>query len=112
MKNLLIIFALLAISLSAYAHAASDLRASYKAATQTLELSFDHSVRNAQEHYIQSIEIRLNGTMIISQVATGQDTASGGEYIYKIPNLKKNDKIEITLICNKGGKKSASMILK
>ncbi len=112
MKNLLIIIAFLAVSVGAFAHAASDLRASYKASSQTLELSFDHSVRDPQNHYIQSIEIRLNGTMIISQVASAQDTASGGEYIYKIPNLKKNDKIEITLICNKSGKKTASMVLK
>ncbi len=112
MKHLIIIVALLAFSLCAYGHAASDLKASYKSADQTLELSFDHSVKDPLTHYIQSIEIRLNGTMIISQVATGQDTASGGQYIYKIPNLKKNDKIDINLVCNKGGKKSASMVLK
>ncbi len=112
MKHLLIIFALLALSLAAYAHAASELQASYTAATQTLKLGFDHSVKNPQDHFIQSIEIRHNGTMIISQVAAAQDSASGGEYFYKIPNLKKNDKIDISLICNKSGKKSASMVLK
>ncbi len=112
MKHLLMIVALLALAIGIHGHAASDIQASYKAATQTLELGFDHDVKNPQNHFIQSIEIRLNGTMIISQVASAQDTASGGQYIYKIPNLKKNDKIEITLICNKGGKKTASMILK
>ncbi|NLH93656.1 MAG: hypothetical protein GX466_05475 [Candidatus Cloacimonetes bacterium] len=112
MKNLLFIFVLLALSFGAFGHAATELQASYTAATQTLKLSFDHSVKNPQGHFIQSIEIRHNGTMIISQVASAQDSTTGGEYIYKIPNLKKNDKIDITLICNKGGRKSASMILK
>lgn len=112
MKHLLISIALLALSFGAFAHPASELQASYTASTQTLKLSFEHSVKNPLDHYIQSIEIRHNGTMIISQVASAQDTASGGEYIYKIPNLKKNDKIDITLICNKSGRKTASMVLK
>lgn len=112
MKNLLIIIALLAISIGAWAHPASDLRASYKSSSQTLDISFDHNVKNPNDHFIQSIEIRRNGIMIISQVAKAQDTATGGGYIYKIPNLIKNDKIEITLICNRGGKKVATMVLK
>ncbi len=112
MKNLLLIIALLSLSLMAHAHAASDLQASYRAASQTLEISFQHDVRNPQNHFIQSIEISLNGRMIISQVASAQDSATGGELLYKIPNLRRNDKIDITLICNQGGRKTASMILK
>jgi hypothetical protein len=112
MKHILITLALLALAFGVFAHAPGDINASYTASNKTLNISFDHKVADAKLHFIQSIEVRLNDTMIISQVASAQDSAEGGSYIYRIPNLKKNDVLTITLICNKGGKKSASMILK
>ncbi|NLW19334.1 MAG: hypothetical protein GXY81_06565 [Candidatus Cloacimonetes bacterium] len=112
MKNTLIILALLAIACGLFAHPADEIYASYKAASQTLEISFDHKVKDSKEHYIDHVEISLNGKTIITQTARTQNDNTGGSFIYKIPNLQKNDKLEITLTCNKGGKKSTVMALK
>lgn len=112
MKKTLIFLALLAIACGLFAHPADEIRASYKASSKTLEVSFDHKVKDAKAHYINSIEIRLNGDKIITQSVRSQRDKSGGSFIYKIPNLQKNDKLEIILICNKGGRKSTTMVLK
>jgi hypothetical protein len=111
MKHLLLIFALMLFCISVYAHPASDVTAKYSAANQTLTINFDHVVKDASDHYISGIEVRLAGKMIISQVASAQDNLKGGEFIYKIPNLRKGDILEITTICNKTGKKSVKMTL-
>ncbi len=112
MKQTLVMIAFLAVSAMAIAHPAADINASYSAQDKTLAISFDHKVSDPTEHFIQGVEVRLNDKMIISQVNTAQDSSTGGSFIYRIPNLRKNDVLKITLICNKTGKKSASMILK
>ena len=55
--------------------------------------------------------MRLNDVTIISQVASAQDTAEGGQFLYRVPNLKKGDVLDIILDCNKGGRNSRKMIL-
>ncbi len=112
MKKTLFLIAMLALAIGLFAHPADEIRASYKASNQTLEISFDHKVKDANAHFIDSVEIRLNGDMIITQLTHAQIDNSGGSFLYKIPNLQKNDKLEIILICNKGGKKSTTMVLK
>ncbi len=112
MKQTLAILALSAFCAIAFAHPASDINASYSAQNQTVSISFDHPVENPSEHFIEGVEIRLNGRMIISQVNTAQDSETGGSFIYKIPNLRKNDVLMITLICSRAGKKTATMKMK
>lgn len=111
MKQTLLLIALMLFCLSAYAHPASDVTAKYAATTKTLTINFDHVVKDATDHYINGVEVRLDGKMIISQIATAQDSQKGGEFMYKIPNLRKGSILEITTICNKTGKKSAKMTL-
>ncbi len=111
MKQLIVIIALLLLSLSAFAHPASDITAQYTAKSRTLSITFDHAVKDAAAHYIQGVQVRQGGITIISQVCTTQDTSLGGELLYKIPNLKKGDTLEIIMDCNKGGRKSIKMIL-
>ncbi|MGC9362252.1 MAG: hypothetical protein ACP5F3_04910 [Candidatus Syntrophosphaera sp.] len=112
MKQLLAMIAFLGCVAMLFAHPASNIDASYSAQNKTLTISFDHKVGDPADHFIQGVEVRLNDRMIISQVNTAQDSETGGTFIYRIPNLRKNDVIKVTLICNKTGKRSASMILK
>ena len=112
MKKILVLVALLGICLAVYGHAASEIaNAKYTAKTKTLSFSFTHVVRDPAAHFIQGIQIRLNDVTIISQVASAQDTAEGGQFLYRVPNLKKGDVLDIILDCNKGGRNSRKMIL-
>ena len=112
MKHIVLLALMLALVVGIYAHAAADISANYTAKTRTLNISFDHSVKDPSTHFIQGIVVRLNDITIISQVCTAQETASGGEFVYRIPNLKKGDVLDIILDCNKGGRNSAKMVLK
>lgn len=111
MSKIVVLTFLLAFALSAWAHPASEIYAKYSAETKTLTVSFDHVVKSASDHYIEGIQVRLNGVTIVSQVCSAQDTVNGGEFLYRIPNLKKGNTLEIILDCNKGGRKTTKMIL-
>lgn len=112
MKQIIILAALLALSWAAFAHPASAVNTKYTADTKTLNVSFDHAVQNHLNHYINTILVKLNDITIISQTSTSQDSDTGGAYLYRIPNLKKGDVIEVITECNKTGKKSTKMVLK
>ncbi|HOZ02092.1 MAG TPA: hypothetical protein PLG20_09755 [Candidatus Syntrophosphaera sp.] len=111
MKRALLAIALLALCFAAFGHAAADIDARYTAKTKTLSIAFTHNVKDPSTHFIQGIQVRLNDVTIISQVASAQDTAEGGQFLYRVPNLKKGDVLDIILDCNKGGRNSRKMIL-
>lgn len=111
MKHLLVTLAVLTLVIGLSAHAASEITAKYTAKTKILTIAYNHSVKDPAAHFIQGIQVRLNDFTIISQVASAQDDASGGEFIYRIPNLKKGDVLDIILDCNKGGRLTRKMVL-
>ena len=112
MKKLSLILMAVLITAALSAHAAGKVSVGYDAKTSQVSVSFDHSVKSATEHYIQSITIRVNNKTVISQVYGLQETAAGGSAIYRIPGLKAGDVIEALTDCNKGGKKSDKLTLK
>lgn len=112
MKKLsLITFALLLITLL-NAHPAGNVSLSYDAKTSQLSVKFDHSVKSAAEHYIQTLTVKVNNKTVISQIYTLQELAAGGSAVYRIPGLKKGDAVEAITDCNKGGKKSGKITIK
>ncbi len=94
--------ALLIISSVAFAHPPSKINADFKLAEKIVMIEVEHAVRT-KDHYINVIEILLNGKLIIKQNSSEQLTDSIQKYSYLIPELKENDKITIIAKCNKFG---------
>ncbi|MDZ4122516.1 MAG: hypothetical protein U1C33_08845 [Candidatus Cloacimonadaceae bacterium] len=112
MKQVFMIALLLGIlGISLYAHPANKVTASYDAKTALLTVEFEHKVSNATDHFVYNITIQLNGKKTIEQVLTLQESTDGGSFVYKIPGLKKGDKINVVSDCNKGGKKSTTITI-
>jgi len=112
MKKLSLIIMAMIIAATLSAHAASSVSISYEATTQEVTVRFDHSVKSAADHYIQTLTLKLNNKTIISQVYALQEQTVGGTAVYRIPGLKKGDVLEAITDCNKGGKKSSKLTLK
>ncbi|HOH79494.1 MAG: hypothetical protein KBA79_01480 [Candidatus Cloacimonetes bacterium] len=107
--SLLIITMILVAALSA--HPASSVSISYDARNSQITVDFEHSVKSASDHYIQTLTLKINNKTIISQVYSLQEKSAGGLAIYRIPGLRKGDVIEVITDCNKGGKKSGKLTL-
>ncbi|MBN2830554.1 MAG: hypothetical protein JXR56_09570 [Candidatus Cloacimonetes bacterium] len=93
------------------AHPASGVKADFDKDTNILMVSFEHEVKNAEDHFIYEINVKLNKKEIINQQISKQETIKGGEYQYKIIDAKVGDTITVTTACNKSGKKSVSLVI-
>lgn len=106
------LFLILLAGAAAFAHAPAKIVLSYDAETHMLSVEFMHKVRDPANHFIKTVSVNLNGTEIIVQTADMQETAEGGTYVYKIPQVKPGDTIEVVLECVKGGKMKKTMEIK
>lgn len=74
---------------------------SYDSSTNTLTVSFSHIVDNPDSHYIESVEIKVNGEVVLSKTYTSQP---GNSFTYEYDiEANPGDTIEITAICNLTG---------
>ena len=105
-----IVFAALIVA-GLWAHPANKVTATFNAETSILTVNFEHKVNNTADHFVYSILIQLNGKKAVEQIISVQETAEGGTFVYKMPGLKKGDKINVVTDCNKGGKRSATITI-
>ncbi len=85
------------------AHGPDSIRIETDIAKSKLKVYVSHKVKDAAQHFIYKIELKVNGKKAISQDAVTQTGMTEQAVIYVIPGLKAGDKIEIYAECNKGG---------
>lgn len=91
-------------------HAASGMSLTYDFNTQELSVSVTHSVANPSSHYILSVTIRVNGTIVSSEVYTNQPTTMTFTYLYNI-TAGHEANIQVTIVCNLTGTISRTLIV-
>ncbi|MFA5499502.1 MAG: hypothetical protein WC404_00305 [Candidatus Omnitrophota bacterium] len=94
---------------AAFAHAPSNVDVSLTDDGKA-QVIVTHSVGDPRQHYIYKIEVSVNGEMFTEREYTGQ---VGNQQLdsFKIPGLKKDDRIEAHAYCNKGGDRKGEMIV-
>ena len=112
MKQRQIFFVLLSVffALTASAHPADSIKLDLDSAGTILSIKVFHSSRDPGKHFIYKITITLNKEPIIQQTFKRQLDNAVQEAIYRIVDLKRKDKIEVTAVCNVAGKKSEVLI--
>lgn len=98
---LFILFSIL-FAFSSSAHPASDMELSYNYNNQKLEVLITHNVGDPEDHYIDNVTIRKNGSIFKIYEYTNQTTDSSFTYTYSV-NASVGDVIEVYTHCNKGG---------
>ncbi len=111
MKKLVLTTMIAIIALLAFAHPAGTQTLRFDPKTDYLYVNFDHSVKSATDHFIQSAIVQINGKNAVTQLMKSQDSTAGGALVYKLTGAKKGDKITVTTECNKGGKKVTSIVV-
>ncbi len=87
-----------------YAHPASNLNATFDPDTKMLRTVITHNVSAPDRHYIDKVDITLNGNVIIGHVVSRQDNNIEQTVSYLIPDVKAGDVLSVDTNCNKGGK--------
>jgi len=84
------------------AHPPSGLSLTYNSSTSELAVTITHAVRDPADHYIDPVEVRSGGSIVISANYTSQPTTGTFTYLYTVP-AKTGDLLEVNATCNKGG---------
>ena len=68
-----------------------------------------HEVKDASEHIINKVVVKLNGKEILKQEFLTQENTEKQTVIYQIHDAKSGDKLEVTAHCNVFGKKKETV---
>jgi hypothetical protein len=93
----------------AAAHAPMKVDLAFEKETGFLSVTFQHKVRNAKDHFVYLVKVRLNKQEVIEQNLNLQDDENGGSLIYKLNDVKSGDTVEVRLECVKGGSKTGKI---
>jgi hypothetical protein len=103
---LLTLMAVTATATSGFGHPPSGMTARFDTDEHLLTVTVMHSVKDAAKHYIDEIEVDLNGKQMIKQQFNRQTDMKLQEVVYKVIDARVGDKIKVTADCNISGKKS------
>ncbi len=75
---------------------------------QTLSAWFIHGVTDRNAHYIASVAIDINGSLVLTEYYTSQPTHNLVHYEYWV-TAEHHDIITVTATCNRGGSMAISL---
>lgn len=94
----------------AQATAPSSLKLSYDAATRTLQVTITHPSSFPTSHYIKNVEIRKDGTTLLSQDYKSQPDAPAFSYSYHI-QAAPGDILEVKATCSLWGSRTKKLTI-
>jgi hypothetical protein len=106
----MIMTAILVAPSSAFAHAPKEVKLGMDADMKQLSVTLTHKSPLPSWHYIKTVQITKNGTVISTQEYKNQPDKETFEYIYPVAAVA-GDAIEVTATCNVTGSKSAKLIV-
>lgn len=113
MKKISIMAILLLAGVSiAHAHPPSDIQLTFDAASKTLQAVIFHSVNNPVNHYINKVDVGLNGKEIIEQTISKQENNTSQTVRYYISDVKEGDVLSVEGYCNVSGKLKREIAVK
>ena len=91
------------------AHGPSDVEVTYDPETHILRVHAYHDSKNAAEHYVNKIAVKVNGKKMVEQVFRSQTDRLHQEALFLIIDAGVGDTIDVMAGCNIHGKKTVSM---
>lgn len=115
MKNLRSILALCALCLTsslAFAHPPSNIKIQFDEKTKVLTATIKHRVSNPATHYINKVDIGLNGKEIRTLAFDKQESNAAQTITVEVPEAKTGDVLSVEGYCNLSGKLEKEIALK
>ena len=102
---------LIAVS-SAYAHPPSDIKITFDSKTKMLKAVIMHNTSNPLNHYINKVDIGLNGKGIIEHAISREDNNESQTVSYLIPDVRDGDVLSVEGYCSISGKLKKEITVK
>ncbi len=94
-----------------FAHPPVRIDVSYDAPTKTVTAVIVHPVANPKSHYIEKVDVSVNGKEVEDKIFSSQENASEQTVSYELKDVKSGDVIGIEGYCNISGKKENTIIV-
>jgi hypothetical protein len=88
-------------TLNVKAHNPAYVNLSYNSNSEVLVVTISHEVSNTSSHYIDSVYITVNGSMVVDELYTSQPQNTFVYMYYFTAN--EGARIQVTATCNLGG---------
>ena len=105
MKKLFLCLMMLSFAATALAHYPTHIEVSFNRETKILAAKIIHTVENPSTHYIDKVEVYLNGSRILTHEISRQDTENEQVVLYLIPDAKTGDELSVKAYCSFTGEK-------
>lgn len=119
MKKIFALFFIFFTITIIFAHPPSNIIITYDNANDSINVVVKHNILDSKEkdpntHYINSIDLTINGKAIKTNTFTKQDTVEEQTTTFDKLNLDKNkdNEIEIEAYCSISGEKNSSIVVK
>jgi hypothetical protein len=115
MKKRSLVFILLglcAAASTAYAHPPSDIKITFDLKTKMLQAVILHNTSNPVNHYINKVDVGLNGKEIITHNISREDNNVSQTVRYLVPDAKDGDTISVEGYCSISGKLKKQITVK
>jgi hypothetical protein len=96
---------------SAFAHPPSGIKLSFDGDARLLQVTVMHDTQKPDEHFIKSIQIRINGKDAVRQSYIKQTDPQKRTALVLLEDVKAGDEISVTGECNVFGKKTETVKL-
>jgi len=103
-KIALLLCGLFVASTMAFAHPPSNIKIQFDDKTKILTAVIEHRVSNPKSHYINKVDIGLNGKEIQMLSFEEQETNTYQTVKFVVPQAKKGDTLSVEGYCNLSGK--------
>ena len=115
-KIFIVLFFFIGVTLL-YSHAPSKVEIKYDAANNAINVYVKHSlktspIKDPTKHYVESIELKVNGKLITTNTFTKQETIDGQSTVFNNVDLKKGDKVSVKAECSIIGSKTSKIVIK
>ncbi len=89
-----------------YAHSPADVDLEYDPVTKTVTVVITHPVANGETHYVERVDVAVNGEKVISQKISLQDDKDKQTVNYRLPDVGPGDTIAVEASCSIRGSKT------
>jgi len=98
-------------AVAAFGHPPSEIKLNYDATSRTLQATVLHDTKKTDEHFIEIIQVRINGKDMVKQSFLKQTDSQKRTVLFLLEDVKTNDQISVTGVCNVFGKKTETLKL-
>lgn len=87
----------------AYAHPPSDIKITFDPGTKMVHAVIMHGVSNVLNHYINKVDVAINGKEVIEHQISRQDNFDSQTVSYLLPDIKDGDVVSVEGYCSISG---------